>query len=173
MFACLIAAARATGARQEELAAAVQGNLDRAGKRFTVVGKDRKLRVIDLTPFDGWKVFEVLPPGIARAPLFWHDGGERYRNVASRFRLFVKQIAEADADFVPFRFHDLRHLHAVEWLRSGRSLYDLQQLLGHTSIKTTEVYLKYLTPAEVLVAKGMGAASPTNSTTEEAENVGK
>jgi hypothetical protein len=50
-------------------------------------------------------------------------------------------------DFRPFRFHDLRHLHAIEWLRSGRSILELQHRLGHASIKTIEEYLKagYLT----------------------------
>lgn len=161
MFATMIAAARATGARQEELASARHANLDRKGRRLTVIGKGNKLRVIDLTPFEGWRIFDGLPEGIARAPLFWHGSVERYLNVSSRFALFVREIAASDPDFVPFRFHDLRHLHAVEWLRSGRSIYDLQQRLGHASIATTEVYLKYLTPAEVLGAKGQGAAPGT------------
>lgn len=170
MFAIMVAAARATGARQEELASARHAHLDRKGKRLTVIGKGNKLRVIDLTPLGGSAIFDVLPEGIAKAPLFWHGSGQRYRNVSSRFALFVRQIAESDPDFVAFRFHDLRHLHAVEWLRSGRSIYDLQQRLGHTSIKTTEVYLKYLTPTEVLIAKGMGPTTGTNVVSEVTES---
>jgi integrase/recombinase XerD len=46
------------------------------------------------------------------------------------------------------RFHDMRHRHAVDWLKKGKSIYDLQQRLGHTSVKTTEIYLAYLTPVE-------------------------
>jgi integrase/recombinase XerD len=47
-------------------------------------------------------------------------------------------------------------------LRSGRSLYDLQKRLGHTSIKTTEVYLAFLTPEEERRAKeGTGTNSGT------------
>jgi integrase/recombinase XerD len=42
----------------------------------------------------------------------------------------------------------LRHLHSVEWLRSGKSIYDLQKRLGHASIKITEGYCAYLTPEE-------------------------
>lgn len=45
-----------------------------------------------------------------------------------------------DIGFRRFRFHDLRHLHAVMWLKSGRYIGDLQHRLGHTSVKTTEVY---------------------------------
>jgi integrase/recombinase XerD len=155
LFAKMIVAARATGARQEELAGAKHSSLDRKAKRLTVIGKGNKLRVIDLEPFGGAALFDSLPEGIANAPLFWHGKGQRYENVASRFALFVREIVEANPDFIRFRFHDLRHLHAVEWLRSGRSIYDLQHRLGHSSIKTTEVYLKYLTPEEQLRAKGL------------------
>jgi Phage integrase family len=47
----------------------------------------------------------------------------------------------------------LRHRHAVDWLKSGRDIDTLQGRLGHTSVKTTEMYLDYLTPDEVQVAK--------------------
>jgi integrase/recombinase XerD len=53
LFSKMIAAARATGARQEELAGACHLHLDRKAKRLTVVGKRNKLRVIDLEPFGG------------------------------------------------------------------------------------------------------------------------
>jgi integrase/recombinase XerD len=60
----------------------------------------------------------------------------------------LNSLARRDKSVRRFRFHDLRHLHAVEWLRSGRSIYALQQRLGHSSIKVTEMYLGYLTPQE-------------------------
>ena len=167
LFSAMVAAARATGARQEELAGASHLNLDRKAKRLTVVGKRNKLRVIDLTPFGGAEIFEALPEGIANAPLFWHGNGQRYANVSSRFAALTNELAAIDRDFVRFRFHDLRHLHAVEWLRSGRSIYVLQHRLGHDSIKTTEVYLKYLTAEEQQRAKGLAGDTPgTNYGTE-------
>jgi integrase/recombinase XerD len=49
---------------------------------------------------------------------------------------------------VQFRFHDLRHLYAVEMLRSGTSIYRVSQHLGHTSVSTTEIYLAHLMPEE-------------------------
>ena len=48
---------------------------------------------------------------------------------------------------VRFRY-DLRHLYAVETLRAGTSIYRVSQQLGHTSVKTTEIYLAHLTPEE-------------------------
>ncbi len=164
MFARLIECAWLTGARLEELANARRSQLDHARKQLTLVGKGNKLRVIDL---DGWgyDVLRSLPAALGGAHLFWHHGGNPYRNISSRFASMVgselrRAIAEASAqgpdarpNFRPFRFHDLRHRHAVDWLKAGRSIYDLQQRLGHSSIKTTEIYLAYLTPDEIRSAK--------------------
>ena len=50
--------------------------------------------------------------------------------------------------------YNLNIVFAVEWLQSGRSIYDLQQRLGHASIKTTEIYLQFLTPEEKRKAMG-------------------
>jgi integrase/recombinase XerD len=161
-FGDMVAAALATGARQEELARALRSHLDLRARRLALLGKGNKARVIDLTPFGGVEIFARLPAAIGNAPLFWHGNGERYENIASRFAGYTREIAATDKEFRRFRFHDLRHLHAVEWLRSGRSLYDLQKRLGHASIKTTEVYLAFLTPDEERAAKdGTGTKSGT------------
>lgn len=68
---------------------------------------------------------------------------------------------------IKFRFHDLRHLHAVNWLKDGRSIYDLQRRLGHSSIKTTEEYCRFLTPEEDRAVKGLAVSqivSPRDQT---------
>jgi mRNA-degrading endonuclease RelE of RelBE toxin-antitoxin system len=66
-----------------------------------------------------------------------------------------RQLTERCPEYERFPFHNLRHLHAVEWLQSGRSIYDLQHRLGHTSLKTTEMYLEFLTPEEKRVSQGV------------------
>lgn len=38
--------------------------------------------------------------------------------------------------------HRFRHSFAVNWLRNGADLYLLSKMLGHSSIKVTEVYLQ-------------------------------
>src|SRR3974390_3373900 len=137
LLAALIRAALITGCRQDELAKAKRSNLNLLAKTLTVVGKGRKTRVIDLQPFGGLEVFGTLPPAVGDAPLFWHHDGLRYTTVASAFGRLCRSIANKDPEFRRFRFHDLRHLHAVQWLRSGRSIYSLQQRLGRSSIKVT------------------------------------
>lgn len=43
-------------------------------------------------------------------------------------------------DLADVRIHDLRHSYASFLVNAGRSLYEVQRLLGHTQIKTTQRY---------------------------------
>jgi integrase/recombinase XerD len=164
MIADLIRAAVATGARQNELLTARREHIDHDRRQLTLVGKGNKLRVIALDPYGGYDLLRGLPVFARKPHLFWHSEGEAYKNFASQFAAIVRRTEAWARDngvgFRSFRFHDLRHLHAVQWLKDGRSIYDLQARLGHTSIKTTEGYLKYLTPEEGRIAKGQ-ATAPT------------
>jgi integrase/recombinase XerD len=147
----LIRCAMATGARQDELLRVRRDDVDHDRRQMTVTGKRGKRRTIALDPFEGYELLRALPAYVGSSLLFWHSTGESYKNFASQFSAIVdrtaKWAAANGADFRPFRFHDLRHWHAVHWLKSGRSIYELQHRLGHTSVKTTEVYLRagYLT----------------------------
>jgi integrase/recombinase XerD len=166
LFADMIRAAVKTGARLDELAKSGRRHFDADRKQLTVVGKRNKLRVIALedTGEDfGFRLLSNLPASIETKALFWHrppkgkqEAGQPaarpYSQVSSNFRRIVaataKQAQKQAHDFRPFTFHHLRHYHAVQWLKGGRSIYVLQQRLGHTSVKTTEMYLAYLTAEE-------------------------
>jgi integrase/recombinase XerD len=157
MVGAMITAALKTGAREDELAKAKRIDIDHARKQLTVVGKRNRLRVIDLVPFEGYEFLTTLPAFVGKPILFWHDKGEPYASFAPTFNKLMNRVeawAKANGvEFRRFRFHHLRHRHAVDWLKSGRDIYSLQGRLGHTSIKTTEMYLDYLTPEEIQVAK--------------------
>jgi integrase/recombinase XerD len=163
LFGEMILAALKTGARLDELAKCQRPHFDKLRKQLTVIGKRNKLRVIDLQDNGedfGLELFSSLPIALETKALFWHrkEGiAVPYRQVSSNFRRVVaavaKQAQKQDQSFRPFRFHDLRHVHAVNWLKSGRSIYVLQKRLGHTSVKTTEAYLEYLTAAEAQIVK--------------------
>ena len=72
---------------------------------------------------------------------------------SASWRRAAASAKKHERQFRRFRFHDLRHWFAVDFLRDGGNIYDLQKILGHASIKTTEIYRRYLTPEQQRVAK--------------------
>lgn len=48
--------------------------------------------------------------------------------------------ARTEAGLQEVRMHDLRHSYASFLVNSGRSLFEVQRLLGHTQVKTTQRY---------------------------------
>jgi integrase len=48
--------------------------------------------------------------------------------------------ARTKADLSDVRIHDLRHSHASFLVNAGRTLYEVQHILGHTQVKTTQRY---------------------------------
>ncbi len=59
------------------------------------------------------------------------------------------RVAAKKAQVDPFPVHELRHTYATVCLRGGLSLRDLQERLGHASIRTTERYLHALRVTKV------------------------
>jgi integrase/recombinase XerD len=164
-----------TGMRQEEIAALEHDRIDR--KRMSATLEETKgnaVREVTLTD-KALAIIDRQPRHFRARWVFWHGNGERFRNVDSSFYALVKRVArkaaQAGRDFRRFRFHDLRHLFAVAYLRERRgTIYALQQNLGHKSIKTTEEYLRHLTPEEQLAAKHGVAQNPAQDQRFEAEN---
>jgi integrase/recombinase XerD len=155
-FGALITGARLTGCRQNELVLAKWEGFDARAKTLEVIGKGNKRRVLELSERASAHI-SAQPRTLGSKLIFCRDGGEPFAEAASDFVHFRRTL-EAKAkregfEFQRFRFHDLRHLFAVEALRDGMGLYRLSKHLGHTSVKTTEIYLEFLTPEEAARAK--------------------
>lgn len=149
-FADAIAFARETGMREDEIFGLTHRQLSES--EITIIGKRGRMRVVPLSR-KARQIIARQAQYIGKPYVFHQGAGRRWSSPSSRFgdirRRVAKAAQESAQDFVGFRFHDLRHLYAVEYLRSGKgSLYDLQQLMGHESVKTTEIYLEHLTPEQ-------------------------
>lgn len=144
-----------TGMRESEILTLEHSQVDTTRKTVTLTKtKTDSPRVIPLTgPITDQAVgtYDGTTRHIKSKLVFWHGDGDPYRNFASNFS------NQRETHKIPFRFHDLRHKFAVEYLRHGGVIYDLQRIMGHSSIKTTEIYLDYLTPEEVARAKQASA----------------
>jgi integrase/recombinase XerD len=164
-FGDLVAFAHETGMRQEEIAALEHDRIDRSRMVAMIYrAKARRPRAVPLTPA-ALALIDRQPRYLKGPWVFWHlatdgDGKQvaaRFSNIASNFGRYRRKAAQKAAQrgdaFTGFRFHDLRHDFAVSYLRDGRgTIYDLQQVLGHSTIKTTEGYLEYLSPDESAAA---------------------
>ncbi|BAK66836.1 putative integrase [Sphingobium sp. SYK-6] len=154
-----------TGMREEEVASLEHDRIDRKRMSATLEAtKNGEPREVPLSA----RALEILdrqPRHFKHSWCFWRANGERFQNIASQFYAKTGRVARKAAqegkDFRRFRFHDLRHLFAVRYLRERRgSLYDLQHVLGHSSVQTTEGYLKHLKPDEKLAAMHGVAQNP-------------
>ena len=134
-----------TGMRVSELVAVDQADLDLQSQTVRCVGKGSRERYVPLRPSACASVGRYLEEA---RPLLAPDGevslfvNHRGRRLTRQgFWLILKSYAESAniGDVTP---HTLRHSFAAHALRDGAELKDVQHLLGHVSISTTQVYRK-------------------------------
>ena len=158
MIAHAISVAILTGAREDELAKAQRSDIDHKRRQFTITGKRNKRRTIELD-HAAYEALAAVPAYVGSQNLFWHDAGEQYSTLPQQFyrlvEVTIEWAAAHDIDFRKFTFHSLRHLHAITFLKAGNLIHVLQHRLGHTSVATTEKYLRagFLTEQEQRAVK--------------------
>ena len=131
-----------SGIRLSELHGLVFGDIDRRKMTVRVMGKGKKERIVPLTAQALEALDEYLKarPGEAGpdAPVFVNDRGERLSK-----RQIERVVGDSLASVSAHKKrspHVLRHSFATHLLDSGADIRAVKELLGHSSLATTQVY---------------------------------
>jgi integrase/recombinase XerC len=137
-----------TGMRLSELQGLSRGDLDLVSQQVKVRGKGRKERIVPvgdhaslaLRNYEAKRddLLRQVGSGGERSAYFLARTGRRIgvRMVQKLVSQFLEQIDE-DAGL---SVHSLRHSFATHLLDAGADLRAVQELLGHASISTTQIY---------------------------------
>jgi site-specific recombinase XerD len=145
-----------TGLRVSELVSLNRDQVDLERKEFGVIGKGRKTRVVFLsdratewlnrwlsTREDNWR--PVFIRFSQHRPDILADGEEMRLTTRSVQRL-VDQYCRRARLPIKITPHGLRHSFATDLLFNGAGLRDVQEMLGHKNIATTQIYTHVTQP---------------------------
>ena len=131
-----------TGLRVSELVSLRIGDLFFGEGYIRVIGKGDKQRIVPIGAVarDKIQLYMELrrPKRASDATLFLNNRGEKLTRVMV-FNI-IKQAALLAGIDKPISPHTLRHSYATHMLEGGANIRQVQELLGHESISTTEVY---------------------------------
>ena len=142
--------AYASGLRAEELVSLDVGGVEFDSERVRVEGKGQKTRVVP-TGEHALRAVErylargrpALDAGVDDA-LFLSKTGRRLStsDVRRRLRVWAQRASGHVPGAADLHPHALRHSFATHLLEGGADLRAIQELLGHASISTTQVYTR-------------------------------
>jgi site-specific recombinase XerD len=145
--------AYASGLRAEELVSLQLQSVDFDSESVRVDGKGGKTRLVPA----GEHALRALERYLARgrpaltgahpgddAPLFLSKSGRRLStsDIRRRLRSWARQAAARMPGLADAHPHALRHSFATHLLEGGADLRAIQELLGHATISTTQVYTR-------------------------------
>lgn len=138
----------ASGLRVSELVSLDENDVDRSERLVRVMGKGRKERIVPFGSFAAEALeaycrkrdmlLRITPETDGRLPLFVNLRGRRLtarsvERLVARYRSLLQNAREVTP-------HTLRHSFATHLLENGADLRSIQELLGHTSLRTTQKY---------------------------------
>lgn len=135
----------ASGARISEAAGLSTTDVDFAEAQVKVIGKGNKQRIIPLYPVALEAIRTYLTdarPKLVKDPsvtaMFISVRGKAMSADMLR-KTFKGILAKAGVD-QSYHPHDMRHTFATQLLEGGADLRSVQEMLGHASLSTTQIY---------------------------------
>lgn len=144
-----------TGARVSEAVGLDLGDLDLTDRSALITGKGSKQRLVPLgskavAALNTWLPdrMSLVRRTVRGDPVFLNLRGGRLTRQGV-FSIVKKRAAEAGIDPERVSPHVLRHSAATHMLEAGADLRTVQEMLGHATISTTQVYTR-VSPAHVM-----------------------
>ena len=132
-----------SGLRLAELVGLNLGDVDAADRTVRVLGKGSRMRVVPvgkkaLAAFNDWLAVRAELARAGETAIFVGSRGARVspRMVQKR----VNEWAKRQGTPTGVHPHMLRHSFATHVLESSRNLRAVQEMLGHASLSTTQIY---------------------------------
>ena len=137
----------ATGMRLSELVGLNIGSISPKEKILKVLGKGNKERLIPFGNPAKYAMESYLKKrghswaSLRETPLFTGHGDKRIsvRTIQARVRIYLTTILGGAEGASP---HTLRHTFGTHLLERGADIRSIQELLGHSSISSTQIYTK-------------------------------
>jgi integrase/recombinase XerC len=135
----------AAGMRVSELVGLDIEDLDEFSEVVRIAGKGKKERLCPLgsMAIEAIAHYLAMRHGPRSGPLFVNKHGTRISDRSVRRKL-DKYLLEAGID-PGVSPHTLRHSFATHMLNAGADLRSVQELLGHSSLSTTQIYIHLTT----------------------------
>lgn len=155
---CIMETLFSTGLRVSELVSLNKATVNLDTKEFGVMGKGRKVRVVFLSGRAAhWIEKYLRERNDHYQPLFIrHSGtapaiddpkaGEKMRLTTRTVQRIIRRyglLAHLPFEVTP---HVMRHSFATDLLSHGAGLRDVQEMLGHKNIATTQIYTHVTNP---------------------------
>lgn len=138
-----------TGLMVSELASLNRDTIKAERRKFSVIGKGGKVRVVFLSDAAyEWLQRYLMLRHDSFKPLFIRfqgktdtdDHGERMRLTPRSIQRIVEKYAKGANLPVKATPHTLRHSFATDLLINGADVRSVQEMLGHSNISTTQIY---------------------------------
>lgn len=139
-----------TGLRISELCALNREHVNLQTREFSIIGKGNKVRTVFLTADCARILGQYLTHREDNfKPLFINaktradqqeNQGESRRLSRTAIEIMIRDRGRAAGLTKPVTPHKLRHTFATTLLRNGADIRSVQELLGHSSIATTQIY---------------------------------
>ncbi len=148
-----------TGLRASEVCGITARDVDLKNRRIWTMGKGDKERSVPISAETAkalWHYMNERSEAKASAPLFATVDGRPFSRTA--LLALLADLGEK-ADILDVHPHRFRHTFAINFLRNGGNIFELQMALGHSSL---EMVRRYLALAETDLERAHEEASPVN-----------